>query len=296
MDEFDVKINLTEDFSLQKTVECGQAFRWRRSGKGYWCVIEGRGVLIEQEGKELKARFYPPFSGGKKMLKELFRLGDDFNLIMREISRDRHIAEMVSLHRGLRLMRQDPWECLVSYLCSINSNIPRISNDVEKICLRYGERVDYDGVSFYTFPDPGRLSKAGIDGLRRLGLGFRARYIDAAARAVRDGFQICELRKMSYEHAMEELMQLDGVGPKVADCVLLFSLDKLNAFPVDRWVKRGMEKLYFNGEKRSEKALREWAAEYFGEFAGYAQQYLFHQSRTVMNQSASGASDKLSQL
>lgn len=274
-------------FNLQRTVESGQAFRWRRTEDGYRCVISGHLLTVAHRGNRIYASFTPERPDGSEVLQRLFRLDDNFQAIRREIKKDSHISDMLRLHSGMRILRQDPWECLVSFLCSINSNIPRISRDVEVLSERYGERIVQTGERIYAFPTAERLSKVDERELRSLSLGFRSKYIVSAAQAVADGFDLEGLRKMSYETALNELMSLNGVGPKVADCILLFSLDKLEAFPVDRWVKRGVENMYFAGAKMSEKRVREWAWSYFGRYAGYAQQYLFHQSRTFRIRNAS---------
>ena len=278
----EVRIDISQPFSLEQSAECGQAFRWTRRNGQYYCVA-GRNILrIRQRGSAIFATLFPYTDGPGtlKVLGEMFRFSDDVNQILAEISSDRYISEAVRRHYGLRLIRQDPWECLISYLCSINSNIPRIKGDVERLSSHYGDEIIFDGNVFHTFPGVDVLADADELELRKLKLGFRSKYIVAAARKVRDEkIQLTSYRRLSYEDAFERLLSFYGVGPKVADCVLLFSMDKLEAFPVDRWVKRGVEMLYFKGTNISEQKVREWAATHFGRFAGYAQEYLFYGSR-----------------
>ncbi len=278
----EVEVELTQPFSLEQSAECGQAFRWERSGDSYYSVLGDVVLKVRQEGAKLFARLCPDrdcFST-LSLVGDVFRFDDNVDGIIAELSADPLIAESVSSHRGLRLIRQDPWECLISYLCSINSNIPRIKGDVERLSRKYGREIAFDGRPFYTFPSVDALAGAEEDELRKLKTGFRAKYIVSAARKVKDEkIDLISFRKRSYEDAFEELCTFNGVGPKVADCVLLFSMDKLEAFPVDRWVRRGVELVYFGGRKLTEKRVREWSRMHFGRFAGYAQEYLFYGSR-----------------
>lgn len=280
--ENEIRIDISQPFSLEQSAECGQAFRWTQKNGQYYSVV-GRNILrIRQDGRAIFATLFPYADKSRtlKILGELFRFDDDLNQILAEISFDRHISESVSRHFGLRLIRQDPWECLISYLCSINSNIPRIKGDVERLSSHYGDEIKFDDTVFHTFPTVDALADVDELELRKLKLGFRSKYIAAAARKVRDEkIHLSSFRHLSYEDAFERLLSFYGVGPKVADCVLLFSMDKLEAFPVDRWVKRGVEVLYFKGTNISEQRVREWAATHFGRFAGYAQEYLFYGSR-----------------
>jgi N-glycosylase/DNA lyase len=277
-----ISVNVMEPFNLKLTVECGQAFRWNRTGSYYYCV-QGRRILkIRQRANELMVSMSPDtgYFGVLGAIGELFRFDDNIKTIMEEISRDDNIEAALRKYAGLRLMRQDPWECLASYICSINSNIPKIRGDVERLSSRYGDEVHYEGRTFWTFPTIDALANARESELRSMKLGFRSRYLADAAKKVRDeGIDLSSLRRMDYDRAFEILNEFNGVGPKVADCVLLFSMDKLEAFPVDRWVKRGVELLYFDGRTVPIRKVREWAMEHFGRFAGYAQEYLFYGSR-----------------
>jgi N-glycosylase/DNA lyase len=145
---------------------------------------------------------------------------------------------------------------------------------------RYGNPIDFDGKRFYTFPSVDALASAGEEELRSMKLGFRAKYLLGAARRILDeGVDLLGFRKRGYEESFAELCTYFGIGPKVADCILLFSMDKLEAFPVDRWVRRGIEILYFNGQKMTDKKVREWSRSHFGRYAGYAQEYLFYGAR-----------------
>jgi N-glycosylase/DNA lyase len=239
-------------------------------------------VRLTPEG--LECRSCPPLKAD--FVRSYFRLDDDLDAILDEITRhsyelgDRHLKKAVRRYRGLRLLRQDPWECLVSYVTSVVSNIPKITRCIENMSRMHGTRIVLDGWETYSFPTPEALAAAGGRGLRDCELGFRARYISELAREVAAGsLDVGELRLASYEEARKALMQFLGVGEKVSDCVCLFSLDKLEAFPVDRWVQRVASRLFFHDETVPVKRVRRWGMHKYGRYAGYAQEYLFHYIR-----------------
>jgi N-glycosylase/DNA lyase len=215
------------------------------------------------------------------LLRSYFRLDDDIEAIYRQIDWDHRVAEMVEKYRGLRLLRQEPWECFVAFICSSNSNIPRIHANMESLADSFGHPLHLDGQVRHTFPTPERLAEAGEAALRALGLGFRAKYLARAAIMVADGSLSLEsLRDLPYEDAKAALMEVPGIGPKVADCILLHSLEKLEAFPIDVWVRRALKDWYFQDRKPpTDPRMLEWAQEYFGPLGGYAQMYLFHGRR-----------------
>jgi N-glycosylase/DNA lyase len=182
------------------------------------------------------------------------------------------------MYPGLRLLRQEPWETLISFVISQVSNVPRISKTVETMSLHYGEKLG-DGIS-NSFPTPDQLAQADEGSLRLLGLGYRAPHLCVISNAIADGELFLEpLRFLSYQEARGELMKFPGVGPKVADCALLFSLDHMDAFPVDRWVIRAVEEWYGTLGGMTQEAMGDWARDRFGGYAGYAGQYLFHARR-----------------
>ncbi|MDH5634593.1 MAG: DNA repair protein, partial [Candidatus Bathyarchaeota archaeon] len=195
-----------------------------------------------------------------------------------------------------RLARQDPWECLISYICATYKNIPAIKNMIFELSRRFGHQVSYEGCSFYSFPGPEALTDASINELRKCKLGFRAKLVrDAAQKVGANEIDLEHLKKVDYETAKAELQKVSGVGNKVADCVLLFSLEKLEAFPVDVWMRRIVGTHYSDRFDRSligkissktslsRKAyerIGSFARDYFGRYAGYAQEYLFHYARS----------------
>ena len=210
------------------------------------------------------------------------RMDDDLEAIYSCIDTDPRMHGAIAEYRGLRLLRQDPWECLVSFICSANSNIPRISATMESLAQNYGQPLTLGDYVDYSFPSPDKLAEAGEAALRDLKLGFRAKYVAKAAERVALGeVKLEPLRYLPYQEAKDVLTSLPGVGDKVADCVLLFSLDKLDACPIDRWVRRAMEEWYLDGAKLNYKSIRAWSLEKWGGYAGYAQQYLFHQKRLL---------------
>jgi N-glycosylase/DNA lyase len=210
------------------------------------------------------------------------RLDDDLEAIYTHIDTDRRMHQAIAQYRGLRLLRQDPWECLVGFICSANSNIRQISATMATLARRYGRPLKLGEYVDYSFPAPEKLAEAGEASLRALKMGFRAKYVaQVAERVARGDVKLEPLRHLPYQEAKEVLLSLPGVGDKVADCVLLFSLDKLEAYPIDRWVRRAMEEWYLDGAKLNYRNTRAWALETWGPYAGYAQQYLFHRRRLL---------------
>ena len=259
------------DFNLHDTLNSGQLFRYIDFGDHYLIHAGNRLFRIWQKGSRIF------FDGvGEKFISHFFRLDDDLEGIYRQIEKDPFIGKAIELYRGLRLIRQDPWECLVSFLCSSAKNIPHIKCIVEHLCRHYGPAISLGNYHGYGFPSPERISE-GRD-LGRIKAGFRARYLLEVSRRVKS-MDLRALGKLEYRDVKKELMALPGVGEKIADCVLLYSLDFTEAFPVDTWVKKAMRTGYHGGEKLSDRKIREFVQGYFGRYAGYAQQYLYHYVR-----------------
>ena len=266
---------------LAATLESGQAHRWQKDGDVYWGVVYGSLLKVRQvpSGVEIFSTLAPSESL-KTMLASYFRLDDDLSAIYEEINRDDRIDAMIRLYPGLRLLRQEPWECLTAFICSATSNIPRIAANMESMADAFGEPRSLNGRVRCSFPPAHKIAEAGEGALRELGLGFRAKYLARAAIQVAEGaLDLEEVRRLPYWEARARLTELYGIGAKIADCVLVFSLDKLEAFPIDRWVSRAVQEWYLNGSKMSYDDIVHWAHGYFGRYAGYAQQYLFHGGR-----------------
>ena len=280
-----MQLAIEQPFDLAESLESGQAHRWRKLGDGWYSGVLGRRLIhIRQNpaGAEYHVAGWEGRPGATNaLLHSYFRLDDDIHAIYADICRDRRVAEMVARYPGLRILRQEPWECTVAFICSATSNIPRIHQNMEAMANRLGEPLELDGEARRTFPSPESLASAGEGFLRELGLGFRAPYVSAAARRVCDGeLDLDELIRLPYPETKARLMDCYGIGAKIADCIAVFSLEKLAAFPVDVWVRRALAEWYFPMQKKPpDRAMVEWAQEYFGQYAGYSQQYLFHGRR-----------------
>ena len=280
-----------QPLDLETTLESGQVFRWQRQG-GWWNgFVRGRLVrlrgrpggleyqaALESEGPESKIR--DPHAEMEAVLSRFFRLDDDLAAVHRSLSKDPGLAKAIEKAPGLRLLRQDTWECLISFICSTNSNIPRIAGIVERLAQSFGHPARLGRLERSAFPSSEALAESDEAGLRALGLGYRAPYVLETARAIAGGQLSLEaLEGQEYEAAKEALMGLHGVGEKVADCVLLFALEKREAFPIDVWLRRVLEEEYPVERKLPYAKLATWARERFGPWAGYAQQHLYYASR-----------------
>ena len=266
----------------------GQAFRWQPSGDGYRGVIGG--LLLEVGRHQDSFRIEIRNRGDRKELSdedirqylgEYFRVDENPEDTRATLSEDQVLAPIVQKLGVLRILRQDPWECIVSYICSIDSNIPKIRTNIASICRVFGEKIPAgSGATENAFPPMQVIADSSEEELRSLGLGFRAPYVLKTAQGlVRGKFHFSEMKRQNIERTRADLQSLPGVGPKVADCVLLYSLDRLDAFPIDRWVRRAVSTLYFQGENVADKEIRAWALARFGSLSGYAQQYLFEWGR-----------------
>lgn len=275
---------------LDNTLYSGQAFRWRRDGpdsdgdeQWLYGVLFNNIVKMRQTPEGVEFFSSPDDEQAlEPLVRDYLRLHDDLEAIYRQICIDHRVRACISCYRGMRILRQEPWECLVSFICSANSNIPRISRNVEDVARSFGRPLSMGSYVRSTFPTPQELDDAGEKKLRELGLGFRAKYVAQASRTIARGdIDLFALREASYDEALEALVSLTGVGDKIANCVLLFSLDKLEAFPVDVWIDRVLREWYLPEQdgKLPRNRMRPWAQEYFGPYAGYANQYLFHRRR-----------------
>ncbi len=255
-------------FSLKHTLECGQFFRFTKVLDTYIIQSSDRIFSLRQKGDLL---FYDGVE--EPLLIHFFRLDEDLDSILKEIDQDPMIDQAIKKYRGMRLIRQDPWECLLSFLCSSAKAVSHIRCIIEHVCKSSGEKVVWGDYLGYRFPEPQSIrNPLQLESARA---GFRTNYLVNASRSV-DRNQLLLLKDLSYKTAREKLMQLSGVGKKVADCTLLYSLDFLEAFPMDTWIKKGLQKIYFRGRNAGEKAMEEFVSNHFGPYAGYAQLYLYH--------------------
>jgi N-glycosylase/DNA lyase len=285
-----IRLDYSCPFNLDFTFCCGQTFRWDKQGDWWYGVAGDTAFKIRQLNDGLE------FENAEAVfVKNYLGLHDDLPKIFNKISKDEHIKKAIQQFRGLRILRQDPWECLISYICATYKNISAIKRMLLNLSRKFGEKVSLDGYTFHTFPTAERLARAKTDELADCGLGFRTKYVSETARIVNeDNFDFEKLKKMTYEEATTELLNFTGVGLKVADCVSLFSLEKLEAFPVDVWMRRVILRHYtrrfpdefikkISGEKplstSDYRKLNLFGKKYFGEYAGYAQEYLYHYER-----------------
>ncbi|MCL5877109.1 MAG: 8-oxoguanine DNA glycosylase [Candidatus Bathyarchaeota archaeon] len=278
-------------FDLDFSLCCGQVFRWRRIAGWWYGVVGDKVIKIRQCGSELEF-----WGASDRFVRQYFRLNDNLTEINKCIAKDSYIQAALKRFEGLRIVRQVPWECLASFICATYKSIAAIELMLRKISEKYGEKRVIDGLDFYTFPSAQKLAGASENGLRECGLGYRAKYLQATARKiVDDKIDLEALKALPYLDARKKLFEFSGVGLKVADCVLLFSLEKPEAFPVDVWVKRVILNHYAdqlpaelvtkmkshdsltNGEYQK---IGGFARIYFGRYAGYAQEYLYHYERT----------------
>ena len=258
-------------FDLRHTLESGQFFRWTREGDDYTVLRGLRLFRVRQQGAFLEAR-----GADGWFLQEFFSLDHDLVDIERSLRRDRKLWPALDFAPGLRLLRQDPWECAAAFILSIASNIPRITGNVADLANTYGSTLRLGNLRANAFPRPGQIGDEA--GLRRLKLGFRAKYLAQAERLASAGL-LEEIAHLPDEEARDALMVVPGVAEKVADCILLFAYGRLNAFPIDTWIRRVMRERFFRGRPVPDRAIRAFASERWGDRAGYAQQYLYHWSR-----------------
>ena len=276
-----VVIDNLSDFELAHIFECGQCFRWRKENDGSYTGVTKYGVMnIKKE--ENKAIVDGVFINEDTVKEDIFNYLDlncDYSNIKKIIAKDDiHMQAAIKYGHGIRILNQDPWEMIISYIISAANNIPRISKTIENISKKYGKKVIYKDCEYYLFPTPEELSKSTVEELRGLNLGFRDKYVYNAAKAVASGeIKVEEILTLDYKDAKKELKKLPGIGDKVADCILLFSMGKREAFPVDTWIKKVMKELY--GEEGSAQKLNQFAVSRFGEYGGIAQQYLFYYMR-----------------
>jgi len=274
-------INLSPDqkFSLDHTLGCGQVFRWDKTEAGWWYGVVGRHVIkIRQDSQKLT------FEGASvPFITQYFSLDTNLQLILETIDRDPFIDRAIQRCTGLRLIRQPKWECLISYICSTNSNIPMIRRRIGTIAEQFGREIIFEGKKYYAFPEPSAISCSGGKALMECRLGYRTPYVFNTACAIGNVKQWEQtIASMAFEAARRELMKLSGVGPKAADCVLLFAFQKYEAFPVDVWIRRIMQQHYIRNlsttsglTARGYDCIRRFAREHFGDYCGYAQEYLY---------------------
>jgi N-glycosylase/DNA lyase len=280
------------DFSLATTLECGQAFRWQRHADGWFVGVVGKEIWrLRQENHVVEWNVVSAISHQPSTISIASPIDHQPSSIIHYLSLDVSLAKIFASfpsdpllhqaareHHGLRVIRQQPWECLASFIASSSKQILQIRQIVRLLAQRFGEPIDAD---HHAFPTVSAIARASHQQLWDCKLGFRAKNLLAAARMIDSGqLDLHALRSMEYNRALEELIKLPGVGEKIANCVLLFACGFDHAFPIDVWIERALRRIYFPGKKRvTARELRQFTRSHFGPYAGWAQQYLFYNER-----------------
>ena len=270
------------NINIRETINSGQVFLWENYGDD-WFVIDGQDIIMASQTPFEILTF-------SKTRKKFFREDDDYQKILKNITRDKIVKKAVNRYSGLRLTRQNPFQCCISFIVSANSNIPNIRMRLQKLSRKFGKKTRFQKKDFFLFPEPKSLANATLEELKACKLGYRAKYVLDASRAIASGkIDFEELKKVSYHECKELLLKLPGIGDKVADCVMLFSLEKLNAFPLDTWMLKILQKYYSDNFSMNKKTLskkkyeniHQSILEYFGTYVGYSQQFLYKMERDL---------------
>jgi N-glycosylase/DNA lyase len=264
---------------IDNSINSGQVFLWEKDGIN-WYGINGQDILKINENGAIKSIL--------NLKTNFFRKNDNIQEIIRSISKDKTVKKAVKEYEGLRIFKQEPFQCMISFIISSNSNIQKIKNSLEKITKKFGTKVTIQNKEFFLFPKPEKIVNASINEIKTCGVGYRAPFIKEAAKMViLKKIDFTYLEKCDYQEAKKNICLVPGIGNKVADCIMLFSLNKLEAFPLDTWMIKILEKYYSNEFKIETKTittkqydiLHEKIVNYFGPYCGYAQQFLFKMER-----------------
>lgn len=287
-------MNTTPCINIDISLNSGQYFLWERKKKSWYGIYGDTLLKITEKGNERNDEIIYEYDSSPEFndwQKSIFRQDDNYDEIIYEISQNEKIRNIVQKYPGLRILRQNPIQCIFSFLCSSNNNIPRIRLMLRNLSKKFGKKIVFDDMDFYTFPDLKSLCNASIQDLLSCGLGYRARFVANTAKDISDKrINIEFLKKTKYDFAKEELLKLDGVGEKIADCILLFSCDKLEAFPIDIWIIKYLcqnlqqitkteinlnSKISPGQYKKISKEIRD----HYGKYSGYVQQYVYYNIR-----------------
>jgi N-glycosylase/DNA lyase len=269
------------DFDLALTLECGQVFHWVREGAGWLGTIGDRAMYVEQRGEELLVP-----KGAEKLACHYFALDHPLVEICASFPEDPAMQSACDFCRGMRIIRQPAWECIATFITSSMKQVAHIAQISHTLRRRYGRKVTWNGRELFAYPTPEALAALQEEDLRACALGYRAKNLLGSARMIAAGEVNLEtIARMDDEAARAELCRLPGVGEKVANCALLFGFERVRAFPIDVWIERVLREIYFPRKRRvTASRLRDFSAKYFGEYGGYAQQYLFHHARKTWRQ------------
>ncbi len=273
-----VEIREAPCFNLKHIFECGQCFRWVLQNDGsYVGVAKGKVLKLISSNNNITI-FNTNLQEFFDIWQDYFDLNSNYPDFQKRLSKDDTMKKAIKAGEGIRILRQDTFEALISFIISASNNIPRIMKIVESLCYGWGEEITYEGKKYYSFPSADKLASATVEDLAPIKAGFRAKYIVDAAKKVASGeIDLKALKEMNSDEAQKYLMQLQGVGPKVADCVLIFGVGKLDVFPVDTWIDKAMNSLY--PEACKNQKVRKAGENLFGDICGLAQQYIFYYAR-----------------
>ena len=286
MKEQEYKIENIKSFELADIFDCGQCFRWNKQEDGSYTGIFRKNVMnVQRQGNTVT--FKGKCDGDiKEIVEDYFDLKRNYEEIKNKLSQiDEKVKTSIEYGQGIRILNQDLWEMIISYIISANNNIPRIKGIIERLSKTYGQEIEWNGEKYYTFPTAEELKDVSVEDYRKLGAGFRDMRLYETVHMILDKkVDIEQMQNNSNTlEVREQLLTLSGVGPKVADCILLFStLKRFEVFPIDVWVRRVMNELYIKNEdetKVNKKEIEKLAHEKFGNLAGIAQQYLFYWKR-----------------
>jgi N-glycosylase/DNA lyase len=264
------------DFDLDRTLECGQVFHWRRAGAGWLGAVGEAPLYVEQRGCELLVA-----AGQEAVAANYFALDHPLPKICASFPDDPAMTAAREFCRGMRIVRQPAWECVATFITSSMKQVSHISQISHTLRQRYGTRVDWKSEALFAYPAPEAIARLSEADLRACALGYRAKNLLGAARMIAEGrVDLAAVARMDDAAARVELLRLPGVGEKVANCALLFGFERLRAFPIDVWIERALRAIYFQKKRLvTARRLREFSVTYFGAYGGYAQQYLFHHAR-----------------
>lgn len=274
---------ISEDFEPKHVFECGQCFRWLREEDGsYTGVVQGKVINVKKEN-DLIIFDNTNKEDFENIWFDYFDLGRNYGEIKNQLKvMDEYLEKATEFGKGIRILQQDGWEMLISFIISANNRIPMIQRAINNLSERYGKFIgEYRGKKYYAFPTPEELSTVSVEDIRACQTGFRDKYIKSVVDYVNENDEdVLSYRKLDTSECIKELVKFNGVGPKVADCIALFGMQKYDTFPVDVWVKRVMEEFYVE-DNLSLPKIRKFALDKFGDLAGFAQQYLFYYAREL---------------
>lgn len=278
MEKYAIIKGYGDDFTPRHIFECGQCFRFQKEAdESYTIAAKNRIINVSKVGQDIILKNTTDEEVAD-IWYEYFDLGTDYDNIKKSLSTDKHLKLSTAFGSGIRILNQDLWECIISFIISANNNIPRIQGIVERLCQHYGEKISYNNNTYYTFPAADKLKDVKKEDLAFLRAGYRDTYLMDAINKISNAEVVLEnFREYNTQQAKDELLKIKGVGNKVADCILLFGDRRRETFPVDVWVKRSISELY--KDEIGELAIHEFAQKKFSDLAGYAQQYLFYYMR-----------------